>query len=119
MQSPVKSRQSPGTPDKIEVEVAYARPDKQKIIALSVAPGTTALQAAELSGICSEFPEIDLAQAKLGLFGKHFGTKGMKPADQYPLRRHDRVEIYRPLIADPKEVRRRRAEQAKKQRQSF
>jgi putative ubiquitin-RnfH superfamily antitoxin RatB of RatAB toxin-antitoxin module len=97
----------------IEVEVAYARPDKQKIIALSVAPGTTALQAAEFSGITGEFPEIDLATAKLGLFGKHFGTKGMKSADEYVLQRWDRVEIYRPLIADPKEVRRKRAEKAK------
>lgn len=96
----------------IEVEVAYARPDKQKIIALDVSPGTTALQAAEMSGIAQEFPEIDLATAKLGLFGKHFGTKGLKPADQYELNERDRVEIYRPLIADPKEVRRRRAEKA-------
>lgn len=114
--SPDMSLQPPESPDKIEVEVAYARPDKQKIIALSVARGTTALEAAELSGICGEFPEIDLGQAKLGLFGKHFGTKGMKPAEQYALREHDRVEIYRPLIADPKEVRRRRAEKAKKQK---
>src|SRR5690606_14932463 len=97
----------------ILVEVAYARPDKQKIIALSVAPGTTALQAAQASGIVEEFPEIDLASAKMGLFGKHFGTRGLKPADEYILRAHDRVEIYRPLIADPKEVRRRRAEKAK------
>jgi uncharacterized protein len=97
----------------IEVEVAFARPDKQKIITLTVALGTTALQAAEASGITREFPEIDLSTAKLGLFGKHFGTKGMKPADQYLLKARDRVEIYRPLIADPKEVRRRRAEKAK------
>ncbi|MEX1031914.1 MAG: RnfH family protein [Cellvibrionaceae bacterium] len=99
--------------EKIEVEVAFARPDKQKIITLTVAAGTTALEAAAASGITQEFPEIDLATAKLGLFGKHFGTKGVKPADQYVLREHDRVEIYRPLIADPKEVRRRRAEKAK------
>lgn len=97
----------------IDVEVAYARPDKQKIIALQVPEGTTALVAAELSGIVSEFPEIDLANAKMGLFSKHFGTRGLKPADEYILKARDRVEIYRPLIADPKEVRRRRAEKAR------
>lgn len=102
-----------GNTDSIQVEVAYARPDKQRIIALQVASGTTALEAAQLSGIVDEFPEIDLAEAKMGLFGKHFGTKGMKPADQYRVQERDRVEIYRPLIADPKEVRRRRAEKAK------
>ncbi|MCW8194709.1 RnfH family protein [Proteobacteria bacterium 005FR1] len=102
----------------IEVEVAYARPDKQKIIALAVAPGTTALEAAEMSGITKEFPEIDLATAKLGLFGKHFGTKGMKSAEAYVLQERDRVEIYRPLIADPKEVRRKRAEKAKAEKEA-
>lgn len=102
----------------IEVEVAYARPDKQKIITLSVAPGTTASEAVSLSGITKEFPEIDLGTAKLGLFGKHFGTKGIKAADEYVLQHWDRVEIYRPLIADPKEVRRRRAEKAKAEKQA-
>jgi putative ubiquitin-RnfH superfamily antitoxin RatB of RatAB toxin-antitoxin module len=104
--------------NRIEVEVAYARPDKQKIIVLSVTAGTTALQAAELSGITDEFPEIDLGTAKLGLFGKHFGTKGIKPADEYVLQARDRVEIYRPLIADPKEVRRKRAEKAKAEKEA-
>lgn len=103
--------------DSIEVEVAYARPDKQKIICLRVPQGTTALQAAQLSGIVDEFPEIDLATAKMGLFSKHFGTRGLKPADEYVLKPRDRVEIYRPLIADPKEVRRRRAEQARKEKE--
>lgn len=100
-------------PETILVEVAYARPDRQEIINLAVAPGTTALQAAQASGIVEELPEIDLAIAKMGLFGKHFGTRGLKAADEYILRPHDRVEIYRPLIADPKEVRRKRAEKAK------
>lgn len=101
----------------IEVEVAYARPDKQRIIALRVPEGTTALQAAQLSGIVEEFPEIDLASAKMGLFSRHFGTRGLKPADEYVLKARDRVEIYRPLTADPKEVRRRRAEQSRRERQ--
>ncbi|MFP4611611.1 MAG: RnfH family protein [Thiohalophilus sp.] len=87
---------------KLQVEVAYARPDVQEIIPLEVAPGTTVQQAIELSGILEEFPEIDLAQNKVGIFGKI--TRG-----DTELRERDRVEIYRPLIADPKESRRRRA----------
>lgn len=87
---------------KLQVEVAYARPDAQLIIPLEVAPGTTVQQAIELSGILEQFPEIDLAQNKVGIFGKI--TRG-----DTELRERDRVEIYRPLIADPKESRRRRA----------
>lgn len=100
----------------IPVEVAYARPDKQKIVALQVAEGTTAVQAVHLSRIVEDFPEIDPATAKMGLFSRHFGTRGLKPADEYVLKARDRVEIYRPLIADPKEIRRRRAEQSRKER---
>lgn len=100
----------------IPVEVAYALPDKQKIISLNVAPGTTALEAAEISGIAFEFPEIDFATAKMGVFGKLFGTKGLKSANEYVLQPRDRVEIYRPLLIDPKEVRRRRAEKMKKEK---
>lgn len=95
------------------MEVAYARPDKQKIIAVQVVPGTTALEAVQMSGIVNEFPEIDPATAKMGLFSKHFGARGLPPADEYVLKPRDRVEIYRPLIADPKEIRRRRAEKAR------
>jgi len=101
--------------DSIEVEVAYARPDKQKIICFSVPAGTTAMEAAELSGIVAEFPEIDLASAKMGLFGKHLGTKGLAGPETYIVQTRDRIEIYRPLLIDPKEVRRKRAE--KKQQQ--
>lgn len=103
--------------ESFEVEVAYATPEKQKIISLSVRPGTTALQAAETSGIVTEFPDIDLATVKMGLFGKVFGSKGLKPAAEYELQPRDRVEIYRPLIADPKEVRRKRAEKAKQKKE--
>lgn len=99
--------------ESIAVEVAYARPDKQKIIQLLVEPGTTALQAVERSGIVKIFPEIDIATAKMGIFGQALGTKGLKPAAQHELMEGDRVEIYRPLISDPKEVRRKRAEKAK------
>jgi hypothetical protein len=88
------------------VEVAYARPEEQLIIELEVAPGTTVAQAIETSGLLERFPEIDLARNKVGVFGR------LTPLET-PLRDKDRVEIYRPLIADPKEVRRRRAAQSK------
>lgn len=97
----------------ISVEVAYALPHKQKIIALLVEPGTTALQAVQRSGITKEFPEIDPDTAKMGIFGQALGTKGLKPAAQHELHNGDRVEIYRPLTSDPKEVRRKRAAKAK------
>ncbi|GAB1264283.1 RnfH family protein [Aurantivibrio infirmus] len=99
--------------EKIPVEIAYATPEKQKIISMLVVPGTTAKHAAEMSGITIEFPEIDFETVKLGLFGKQFGAKGLKSAEEYELQAKDRVEIYRPLIADPKEIRRKRAEKAK------
>ncbi|TVZ40244.1 hypothetical protein P886_4668 [Alteromonadaceae bacterium 2753L.S.0a.02] len=97
----------------IAVEVAYARPDKQKIIELLVEPGTTALLAVQKSGITELFPEIDLESANLGIFGQALGAKGLKPPREHVLKAGDRVEIYRPLIADPKEARRKRAEKAK------
>lgn len=93
----------------ITVEVAYALPDKQAIIELEVAEGTTALQAAQLSGITDRFEGIDLDNAKLGIFGKVVSPKQVLNAG-------DRVEIYRPLLADPKEVRKERAARAKERR---
>lgn len=99
----------------ITVEVAYALPHEQKIIELLVEPGTTAYQAAERSGIDKVFPEIDFATVKMGIFGQALGTKGLKAAHEHRLQPGDRVEIYRPLTADPKEVRRRRAEKAKQE----
>jgi uncharacterized protein len=98
----------------ITVEVAYALPHKQKIVELLVAPGTTALQAVERSGLDKDFPDIDYATAKLGLFGQALGTKGLKKAHEHELQAGDRIEIYRPLTADPKEVRRKRAAKATK-----
>lgn len=95
-----------GNDNKIKVEVAYALPQEQVVLSLSVVPGTTIQQAIEQSGILKKFPDIDLARNKLGIFGK-LG----KP--DTVLREHDRVEIYRPLIADPKEVRKKRAEEGK------
>ncbi len=91
----------------IPVEVAYAKPEEQVILRLEVPQGSTALQAIELSGIAGRFPEIDMNNLKLGIFGK------LKKPDQV-LSAGDRVEIYRPLIADPKEVRKQRAAQGKR-----
>jgi uncharacterized protein len=88
----------------IEVEVVYALPDNQIIRQLSLPAGITAQQAVELSGILNIFPEIDLSQNKLGIYGKL-----VKPGTI--LRHRDRVEIYRPLPVDPKERRRRRAKE--------
>ena len=98
--------------DLMTVEVAYALPHQQKIIALLVEPGTSALQAVERSGIVKHFPEIDLATAKMGIFSQSLGTKGLATAASHVLHAGDRVEIYRPLISDPKEARRKRAEKA-------
>ncbi|HSD59677.1 MAG TPA: RnfH family protein [Burkholderiales bacterium] len=90
----------------IIVEVVYALPDAQTLLALAVPAGSTASDAVRLSGILEKHPEIVLATAKLGVFGKHVKADA-------PLRDRDRVEIYRPLVADPKEVRRRRATEGK------
>lgn len=91
----------------MKVEVAFAREDKQQILDLMVNKGTTLEQAIEQSGILTLFPEIDLNVNKVGIFGK----LGKKTAE---LKQGDRVEIYRPLIADPKEVRRKREADGKK-----
>jgi len=88
--------------ERIDVEVAYARPDEQVILALQVPDGSTIEDAIRRSGVLERFPEIDLATNKVGVFGK------VGKLDQ-PLVAGDRVEIYRPLIADPKEARKQRA----------
>ncbi len=89
------------------VEVAYARPDEQVIFEVEVAEGATLQQAVEQSGIVARFPEIDLEKGKMGVFGKAAKKDRVLLAG-------DRVEIYRPLIADPKEVRKQRAAAGKK-----
>lgn len=87
---------------KLNVEVAYARPECQKVIVLMLAAGATVTEAIQQSGIMCDFPEIDLASAKVGIFGKRVRLDTM-------LQSGDRVEIYRPLLADPKDRRRKRA----------
>ncbi|MCW9014328.1 MAG: RnfH family protein [Gammaproteobacteria bacterium] len=93
--------------ESIDVEVAYARADQQVIINVDMPVGATAEQAIQESGILEQFPEIDLDKNKLGIFGK----LSKKTVELNP---GDRVEIYRPLIADPKEVRRKREAEGKR-----
>jgi len=100
-------------PETFVVEVAFALPHKQKIISLTVPEGTTPREAVKLSKILEAFPGENIENARLGMFGQAFGVKGGDTAESYKLQNGDRVEIYRPLIADPKEVRRKRAEKAK------
>lgn len=94
----------------IKVEVAYALPHKQALLEVELPVGSTALEAAQLSGIATRFDGVDLDNAKFGIFGQVI-------APTQVLRGGDRVEIYRPLTADPKEVRKARAERAKERRQ--
>jgi len=92
--------------DIINAEVVYALPHEQVLVKVKLAQGATVADAVRASGVMEKHPEIDLAQNKLGIYGK------LTKADAL-LRDRDRVEIYRPLIADPKEVRRKRAEEGK------
>jgi putative ubiquitin-RnfH superfamily antitoxin RatB of RatAB toxin-antitoxin module len=86
----------------IEVEVAYAKSEEQVIITLAVSQGTTAEQAVTQSGLLVRFPEISNSELKIGIFGAVCKPEQM-------LNQGDRVEIYHPLIHDPKEARRQRA----------
>lgn len=86
----------------IRIEVAYGTADKQRLYRLTLPEGSTARQAALAAPVCADFPDADPAAAPLGLFGKAV-------ADNRILQNGDRVEIHRPLLADPKEARRRRA----------
>ena len=86
----------------LNIEVAYAEPGKQSLLAFQVACGTTARQAVLQSALPTEFPHVDFAAATIGIFGK-------KVKDSAQLREGDRVEVYRALLIDPKENRRRKA----------
>ena len=90
----------------IHIEVVYARAERQDVIPLSLAAGATLKQAVEASGLAAKHPDIDLVKGKFGIY-----SKLAKP--DTILRDRDRVEIYRPLIADPKEVRKQRAAEGK------
>ena len=92
--------------EQIRVEVVYALPDKQEILVLRLPAGSTVREAIDRSGILQKYPEIDPEKNKLGIFAKLTKPDAV-------LRDRDRVEIYRPLIADPKEVRKQRAAEGK------
>lgn len=102
---------------RIRVEVAYALPQRQRIIEVQVSPGTTALDAVLQSGITLEFPEIDPASASMGIFSRALDGKTLPLPQEYRLKERDRVEIYRPLVADPKAARQARAAKAKEFRE--
>jgi putative ubiquitin-RnfH superfamily antitoxin RatB of RatAB toxin-antitoxin module len=92
----------------ITVEVAYALPGEQLILSLEINSDCTVEDAIKRSGILEAYPQIDLSSDKIGVFGKMCKLTAT-------LRHKDRVEIYRKLIADPKESRRQQAEKQKKQ----
>ena len=96
-------------PEMITVEVAYALPEKQKIVSVTVEEGTSILEAARQSTIVDEFPQLKLDEAKFGIFGK-----ASRAPETDSVRDGDRIEIYRPLIIDPKQARANRAAKAKK-----
>lgn len=90
--------------DKINIELVYALPGEQTLFEQSVPAGMTVAEVVGLSGVLEKYPEIDLSANKLGIFGKLVKNDTV-------LHDRDRIEIYRPLTADPKEVRRKRAEE--------
>ncbi|GGI68167.1 RnfH family protein [Shewanella gelidii] len=93
-------------PNTFAVNVVYALPEQQKVISVTVEPGTSCIEAVRQSHIVDFYPEIDLETVKLGIYSRLVKHHEVLQPGQ-------RVEIYRPLIADPKDVRRRRAEKAK------
>lgn len=97
----------------ITVEVAYALPHEQKIISLQMDEGSSAYDAVIRSGIVEKFPEIDPNRAPMGIFGK-----ALRDPKAHMLRNGDRVEIYRSLIADPKEARAKRAAKMKAKKEA-
>ncbi|MEM5439340.1 RnfH family protein [Paraburkholderia diazotrophica] len=92
----------------LTIEVCYALPGEQTLIELELPQGATLRQAIDASGILARHPDIDLTKQKTGVFGK------LKPLDAV-LADHDRVEIYRPLIVDPKVSRQRRVEKSRRE----
>ena len=96
-----------GDAERIQVEVAYAPPSRQFVWTLEVEAGATVAEALRCCGVLERFPEIDLQVHKVGVFSKVCALDTV-------LRAGDRVEIYRPLIADPKKIRRQRAAHAEK-----
>ncbi|MHA6573184.1 RnfH family protein [Pseudomonas yamanorum] len=96
----------------VEVEVVYAAVDRQVLMSLAVAPGSSLRAAVQGSGMAAQFPELNLESCPLGIFGKV-----VTDADVRCVQAGDRIEIYRPLLADPMEIRRLRAAKAAKAKQ--
>ncbi|MFT4994219.1 MAG: putative ubiquitin-RnfH superfamily antitoxin RatB of RatAB toxin-antitoxin module [Paraglaciecola sp.] len=96
------------TEQQISIEVAYAMPQKQALLEVVIEQGTTVEQAILASGMIKRFPQIDLSKDKVGIWNRTCKLSDCP-------KNGDRIEVYRPLIADPKEVRRRRAEKAKEE----
>lgn len=94
--------------EKIEVEVVYGTAEQQHLLRLSVENCATVRQVVLASGLDKLYPALDLANASVGIFGKQVAN-----AQEHLLKAGDRIEVYRPLLADPKEVRRLRAAKAK------
>ncbi|WP_318517623.1 RnfH family protein [Photobacterium leiognathi] len=90
----------------IHVEVVYALPNVQRVLKLAVVADTPIQEIIEQSGILAMYPEIDLKKNKVGIYSRNVKLDSAA-------REGDRIEIYRPLVADPREIRRKRAEQAK------
>ena len=88
------------------VEIVYALPEQQTLLSFDVPLGTTLAEGIVLSGIKMIHPELDLETMKVGIFGKI-------AARDTVLREKDRIELYRPLFADPKEIRKQRAAEGK------
>ncbi len=95
------------TTAKLSIDVCYALPDTQTLVSVELAPGATVQQAIDASGLLARYPEIDLSKLKVGVYGK------LRPLGAV-LTDHDRVEIYRPLIVDPKAARQRRVDKSRK-----
>ncbi|MCF5023895.1 RnfH family protein [Pseudomonas lurida] len=96
----------------VEIEVVHAAVDRQVLLTVAVPAGASLRAAVQASGIAVQFPELNLAHCPLGIFGKV-----VPDADVRAVQAGDRIEIYRPLLADPKEVRRLRAAKAALARQ--
>lgn len=100
----------------VQVEVTYALPDEQRIVQVTLPPGSTALDAVQAAQLERYFPGFTLDTKLLGLWGIAFGTKGLPQSADYCVKDGDRIECYRPLTCDPMEVRRRRAAKAAQKR---
>ena len=107
--SPQNSEKSAekSAPELIEIEVCFALPDRQELLKLKVAAGTSALDCLRASAIQDSFADLDLDASPIGVFGKLVAAADYKP------QAGDRLEIYRPLIADPRDRRRQRASSQK------